>query len=307
MFEVKDQLSSLLYLGKVSCFQTCPMKYYWLHHLHLKPKSNKACLSFGSLFHQIALEIGLAKDNFRAAEAVLFNRFDLAETLLGDPVDTKIVEAIQEATDDDLKLMQKMLPTFEEAWKAQQVQKIITTEQSYLFPVPSSVFKHWVVKPDFIYIDQEGLWVGDLKTTQGYGAATAKFYHSAPQTKTYFYFMREYLEELTGLKLLGTKIFISTKQKCRTEVEEIRLTTTDMYQAELFVREALTAMSEAERELPYKSFQRNMTKCTSLIEGECPYIPICTQKITNEAYLQDVLTNWYIQETPDKHLELGED
>lgn len=290
-----DQLTDKMYLSKVSTFQTCPRKYYWQHHLHLQSKDRPSYFTFGSGYHKAVIELGLVY-GFPIAEAALQHRFDLFPAL-GVRPDAKTVEVIQGLAENDRRLMLDMMETFEQRWKAKS-REILTTEKSVQYDIShlSPFFKTWVVKADFIFQDDEGLWVGDLKTTAGYGPAVAKYYHSSPQTKTYFWILQQVMPNLRG-----TKIFVSTKQKVRTEVETILLTDADKYEAELFIGEALRAIDTCEQTA---HFPRSMTNCVNSYGQECPYRPLCTQPIKSQAYLDELINNWYRIESPDLHLEL---
>lgn len=299
--ELTDKLTDRLYLGKVMCEQKCPMQYYWQHHLHLQPKSKPDYLSFGSNFHKVALELGLVY-GFPIAEAVLGQRIDLAKQL-GWKEDEKTLTMVNNLSSSDRELMLLMLDAFSEKVAQSSIRNILGVEKTVQYDISkmSSFFKTWCIKCDFVFEDYEGLWVGDLKTTSGYGASTAKYYHSSPQTKTYFYIAQKMMPNLRG-----TKIFVVTKQKVRCEVEPIYITERDMWEAELFISESVEAMERLETKS--KGFQigyaRHMTHCLNFLGQECPYIPICIKQISSQQYLEDLLANWYEFSSPDDHLEL---
>lgn len=293
---LQDELSRLLYLGKVSAMQKCPMMYYWSHHLHLQQAQKPDYLSFGSGFHRAALELGLVY-GFPVAEAVLSQRIDLAEAL-GWKKNMKVLEELGRFSEADRTLMLNMLDVFSAKIKECGIKQILGVEKTVLNDVRhlSKHFDDWCIKIDFLFEDGEGIWAGDLKTTSSYGASTAKYYHSSPQTKTYFYWAQQKMPNLRG-----TKIFVVTKKAVRCEVETIHLTDRDKYEAELFVGEAIKQIDNIEET---KQYSRCMTSCINFMGQECPFIPLCIKPITSQQYLDDLLHNWYKIEDPDDHLEL---
>ena len=296
------KLTPLLYLSKAGCVQQCPMRYYWQHHCHLTTKTRPEYFRFGSATHK-AVEIGL-NYGFPSAEAVLCDRLDLAEQL-GAPVDRLHLNDIMESNEKDRNLMLQMVEAFENAWKANGIKTLLSTEYSVQMPltelgITSKYFTHWVAKADFVFEDMEGVWVGDLKTTSGYGPATAKYYHSSPQTKSYFHILKKRMP-----KLRGTKIFVVTKQKVRCEVEPILMTDTDHFQAQLFIEESVRHIDQLEDDMAKGQFpSRFMTSCVNHFGSECPYIPLCINPMKDNEYAHDLINNWYGFESPDKHLEL---
>lgn len=291
-----DQLTPYLYLSKVATFQTCPRKYYWQHHLWLHPKEKPTYFTFGSNFHHACIDLGLIH-GWDVAEAALQDRFDICRDL-GVGVEQKIIDELAQSSTSDRSLMLTMLDSFREKWEQQGVTSILSTEQAVKYPLTNYTtdFTDWVVKADFIYEDSEGVWVGDIKTTSGYGPATAKYYHDSPQTKSYFWILQQLMPNLRG-----TKIFVVTKQKVRCEVETILLSEADKYQAQMFVEEAVNAFTQAEA---IQQFPRYMTACINSYGQECPYAPLCINPIKSEAYLEDLVENWYRISNPDGHLEL---
>lgn len=297
-----DKLSPLMYMGKAVCSQKCEMQYYLQHHLHIGGKSKPDYLTFGSTFHKAALELGLVY-GFPVAEAVLSQRIDLATTL-GWKQDQKIIQLFGSLTEQDRNLMLAMLEAFEAKINEARIKSILGVEKTVLYPIQhlSNVFTHWCIKKDFLFEDEEGIWVGDLKTTSGYGASTAKYYHASPQTKTYFYIAQQMMPNLRG-----TKIFVVTKQKIRCEIETIYLTDADKYEAELFIKEALRGVDAFEERLKNNIPPlRQMSHCLNFLGQECPYIPLCAKAINSERYVKDLLDNWFEESNPDDHLELGE-
>ena len=302
--QLTDQLTDRLYLGKVMCMQKCPMQYYWQHHLHLQPKTKPDYLTFGSVFHKAALELGLVY-SFPIAEAVLNKRIDLA-IQLGWKQDQKLIDLFADLSDSTRETMLLMLDAFSEKVAASNIKTILGVEKTVQYDIShlSRFFKTWCIKCDFVFEDEEGLWVGDLKTTSGYGASTAKYYHSSPQTKTYFTIAQKKMPNLRG-----TKIFVVTKQKIRCEVEPIYITERDVYEADLFIGEAVEALERLEthaareKGMPF-AFARHMTHCLNFLGQECPYIPLCIKQVTSKQYLEDLLQNWYEVSSPDDHLEL---
>jgi hypothetical protein len=292
-----------MYLSKAGAAQQCPMRYYWSNYCWLQAKERPVHFRFGSAIHK-AVEIAL-NYSFPVAEAILSDRIDLALSL-GLPESVKYAD-ILESPKVDKELMLMMLEAFEFRWKAAGIISLMSTEYSVQVPladlgVTSKYFTHWVVKADFIYKDMEGVWVGDLKSTSGYGPATAKYYHLSPQTKTYFHLLKRYMPAL-----IGTKIWVVTKQKVRCEIEKILINEDDHFQAQTFIEEAVRYNERIQDDFLEGKFPtRCMTSCVNSYGQECPYIPICIHKLKSNEYALDLINNWYKIESPDKHLELGD-
>jgi len=202
-----------------------------------------------------------------------------------------------------------MVDAFFDKFESLGVRRVNHTERAVKHNLAdlSSRFTDWVVKADFeLEFELDGEWVGDLKTTSGYGPAVAKYYHNAPQTKTYFKILQD---EKPSLK--GTKIFIVTKTKQpRCELETILVTESDKVQAQLFIEQACSKLDTLEarfQQIGSAAFTRSMTNCIDQLTGrECPYIPICINQIKSQAYLDELLNTWYLNSDPDDHLELKE-
>lgn len=305
--DLPDKLSPLLYMSKIKCLHECERKYYYQHHLHLGTSQRPKYFADGSNVHR-CVELGLIHGR-HVPEAILSKNFQLLKTF-GVELTDKDLETFSSLSDADCDMFGLMIDAFFDRWESLGIKRVLSTEASVKFDLSglSWKFTHWVVKADFVFEDEEGTWVGDLKTTSGYGPAVAKFYHSAPQTKTYFRILEEELLK-QGIQVLGTKIFVLTKTKVpRCEIEEIRVTQQDKDQADLFIKEACDHLETKELMFSVGShpevFSRFMTGCINQFGHDCPYIPICINNIKSQAYLDDLISNWYVDADPDEHLEL---
>jgi hypothetical protein len=299
--DLTDKLSPLLYMSKVKCLHECEMKYYFTHHLHLGTSQRPKYFADGSNVHR-AVELGLIHGR-HVAECLLSKQFDLLKTF-GVELTPKDLETFSSLSDADCNVFALMCDAFFDKFETLGVKAIHATERAVKHPITSKHFTFWVVKADQELEFEDGLWTGDLKTTSGYGPAVAKYYHSAPQTKTYFRVL-----QMEKPELKGTKIFVVTKTKVpRCEVETICLTEADKVQAQLFMDEAIKKLDLLEdrfQEIGASAFSRSMTSCIDQRTGrECPFIPICINQVKSQAYIDELLNTWYINADPDDHLEL---
>ena len=290
-----------LYMSKVSCFQECPRKYFYRYHLNLDVKERPSYFTFGSAFHKVVETFPL--EGRDKAEALLINDPEMVMSSLLNPDNLHGYQDVLALTPKERELALEMLDSFVPVWQAVD-RDLLGCEKSVLLPLAdykdftNPHFTSWVAKADFVFEDSEGLWVGDLKTTSSYGAATAKYYHSSFQTKTYFHVLSQLMT-----KLRGTKIFVATKKAVRTEVETILINDRDHHQAALFMKEAIAEMSHA---IDRDCFPRQCTKCVTAFGQECPYLPLCMEpKANSKAYVDDLVANWFVKRDPDEHLELG--
>jgi hypothetical protein len=268
----------LLYNSKISTAQECMAQYWFRYHLQKDTRQRPEYFAFGSDFHRMTLNNGIGSDYGQ----------DGAELWLHQQV----------MPEPSKKQMLDMADAFFRTWQSQD-RLLLEVEKTILHPLAGYThFENWAVKADMVFEDHEGLWVGDLKTTSGYGAATAKYYHNSLQTKTF-----GYVNKLRYPELRGTKIFVVTKKAIRCEVETIILNDRDYEQAATHMHEAASKIDEA---VSLNTFHRSCTSCINFMGRECPYIAICMEPKArmNPTYIEDLMTNWYADMNPDDHLEL---
>jgi hypothetical protein len=296
----ESSTSPLLFMSKVATFQQCPRKYFYRYHLWLDTQDRPTYFVFGSAFHKV-VEIYLTKGRDQA-ELLLVQDPEMLLTTLVDANEMHGYQDILSLLPKEKELALNMLDAFVAQWSASP-KTLLGSEKSVMYNLQSRkstlnpFFNSWVSKADFVFSDDEGTWVGDLKTTSAYGASTAKYYHSSFQTKTYFHVLKSHMGNLRG-----TKIFVATKKAVRCEVETILINDRDHHQAELFMQEAVSAISHCEER---RVFPRSCTACVTAFGQECPYLPLCMEpKATSKAYVDDVMANWFSKRDPDEHLEL---
>lgn len=268
--------NNILYLSKVSTFNECPKKYYWVYHKWLTGKEINPYFAYGTLVHK-AIELTLKGDmqagllHIDNAQVSIESR-DMAKTHLALFVQTFF----------------------------QEVATLISTEKSEYLDLESftsAYFKKWYIKTDITYSNQEGLWNGDAKTTSGMGASVAKFYHSSIQTLSYLYIGRR-----LNPGLMGTKIFVLTKTKVpRIHVEPIYYTREMENRIHEFIGDSIRSI-EAADEASY--YPKRQTSCMQFTGKECEFVPLCFNYSKKEEYETDLIKNWYRIEDPDTHLEL---
>lgn len=269
--------SPILYMSKINTLFSCPMRYWWIHHAHFIPKSKNQNMLWGSDFHE------------KAAVAAVHG-WGVAQAEI-------LTENWEEGKKEEMSLMLGML---QDKMEEEGLDRFIDVEQTALIPISTSpFFKDWTTKSDHIGIYKGSVWNGELKTTSGYGAATASYYHNSMQTLHYFHYVKSVHPEVRGTKLF---VVVRAKKEPRVAVEDIILTKDQMTQAELFRNHALAFADRVESE---GFFPRFMTKCHTVKEGECAFKPICFVK--NEEYRDRWIPELYDVRSPDEHLGLGTD
>lgn len=272
--------SNLLYMSKINDLFDCPRKYFYIHHEHLLPKEEPIYLTFGSLIHKAIYDMGEDSDLIKGASTIANSGID----------------------EENKNLAVFLLRIFREKYLAEKPVKLIEQEIPKLVPLENGgFFKHWVVKPDRITEFEDGLWLCEYKTTSGYGASTAAYYHNSLQTLTYFHNTKKFYENAKG-----TKLFIMTKKgktKADTDrviVEPIMLSSEDMFRAQSFMSYAIAFAEHIESTHAFYKFQ---TRCHPFTGGECPYFPLCFTR-GKESYLKEVKEMLFEVRDPDEHLEL---
>lgn len=271
--------SNLLYMSKINDLFDCPRKYFYIHHEHLLPKEEPIYLTFGSLIHKAIYDMGEDSDLIKGASTIVNSSID----------------------EENKNLAVFLLRIFRDKYLNEKPIRMIEQEVPKLVPIEGEFFKHWVVKPDRVAEFEDGLWLCEYKTTSGYGASTAAYYHNSLQTLTYFFNTKKFFENARG-----TKLFIMTKKgKTKAEderviVEPIMLSSEDMYRAQSFMTYAIAFAEHIESTHSFYKFQ---TRCHPFTGGECPYFPLCFTR-GKEDYIKEVKSMLFEVRDPDEHLEL---
>lgn len=271
--------SKRLYMSKVSDLFDCPRKYFYIYHENLLPKEEPIYLRFGSLVHKAIESMGEESDLLKGALEVANSDFD----------------------EQNKELATFLIRVFKTKYDALNPIKMIEQEQAKILPLNGEYFTEWVVKPDRIIELNDGVWLCEYKTTSGYGASTAAYYHNSLQTLTYFYITQSFIPEA-----VGTKLFIMTKkgktkaEEERVMVEDIRLSEEDKYRAQSFIKYAHTFAEHIEGTNSFYKFQ---TRCHPFTGGECPYFPLCFTR-GGKGYLEEIKEMLFEVRDPDAHLEL---
>jgi hypothetical protein len=266
-------------MSKVSDLFNCPRRYFHVYHENYLPKDEPIYLKFGSLMHKAIECMGEDSELLHGVNVIVNSDFD----------------------DKNKELAVFLLRQFRGKYIAMGQSKIVEQERPKMHPLNGEYFKHWVVKPDRVITMDDGLWLCEYKTTSGYGASTASYYHNSLQTLTYFYITQTFFPEAKGTKLfVMTKKGASKKDEERVIVESIQLTNEDRNRAESFIKYAHGFAEHIENSQSYYKFQTN---CHPFTGGECPYFPLCFTKGKKE-YLDEVKVMLYEKRDPDAHLEL---
>jgi hypothetical protein len=278
--DINDK-KGILFLSKAVTLGECPRKYWWEYHKQIELKEEKQAMNFGSNFHSYAKIYG---DN-----TILHALAKIAE------------ESNEQTRNSQIELIKGLKSIIDDSELV-----ITSTEQTYGIELPGPYFYKWYVKPDSHFLDKDNkIWLGEYKTTSGYGAATARFYHSSPQTLTYFFIEKLRLAQL-GKKIEGTLLFVLVNaKKEQTALKEIILLTKDDEKiAKLFIESFHKYAEQVEHE---KIYHRIMTKCHPYRGSACEFLLIChaSENLLNLTDYQDrVIQELYQDKDPNEHLGL---
>jgi len=268
-----------LYLSKISSLFECPKKFFWEYVEGLTPIAEPDYLTFGAAIHE-AIAFGGHPFDLEAA----VSRLAIAKGL----------------TEDHKVLGTFLLRVFKEKYDLLPIKEMLFQEIPLVHPLPGPFYKNWVVKPDRVvrYVNNE-VWLLEYKTTSGYGAATASYYHNSMQTLSYFYATQKQIPEAVGtLLIVMTKKGVSKKEEERVIIEPIILSESDKRKAEHFMQ---YAHAYAELLWEKQIFFKFMTSCHKPFGGQCEFYPLCFAG-ENKAYFEEVKKMVFRKRNPDDHL-----
>ena len=278
-----------MYLTKALTLHECFRKYYLAYHAMLQPKAEPKPFIIGRIFHEMARAY-IEQDINAATKLCIVSEVSEDEK---DHLLLMLGALVEKFTDGDDNLKVPLA--------------IMGTEQTIGTPIGDWT---WYIKTDLTFLEEGKPWKGEYKTTSGYGAATAAFYHNSPQTLIYQYLLLKHMPNL-----IGSKYFIVTKAKDpRCIVEPIFITKGKLRWAEYAIEATLALAEEVEDK---RRYARQFSHCKTL-QRECEYYPLCFYvKIDtysglanepeggiSEAYLEEVLKLYEVRD-PEAHLGLG--
>ncbi len=262
-----------MYNSKATVLQECQRKYWFMHKKKLLPRHEPEYFSFGRVFHSMMEKY--IKEGLVPATLFLHQQ--------------------KEDYKDTLALMFNIIQPELERYTILSAEKVIG--------IDFEGWK-WCIKNDLLVSDTLGIWCADYKTTAGYGASVAAYYHHSPQTLTYQYCQRKHNPDL-----VGTIFFILTKTKePKLFVERVILTEQQLRIAELAMKDTI-ALAEHVESLGI--YPRQHTRCYNHRGIKCEYLPICyyiepdQDETSYTPYVLEVLNDLFIYEDPDDHLKLG--
>ena len=282
MEEATEELSHAnsvnLYLSKVSSLFECPKKFYWEYIEQLSPKEEPDYLTFGAAIHEAIACGGHPFDLERAVASL----------------------ALAKLTDDLKILGTFLLRMFKEKYDQLPIKEMLFQEIPLVYDLPGPFYKYWVVKPDRVVRFKNGeVWLLEYKTTSGYGASTASYYHNSMQTLSYFYATQKQVPDAVGTQLIVmTKKGASKKDEERVIIEPIILSENDKRKALNFIQ---YAHAYAELIWDKQIFFKFMTSCHKPFGGQCEFYPLCFAG-DNKAYFNEVKEMVFRRKDPDSHL-----
>jgi len=274
-----------LYLSKVNDLYKCPRLFKYKYIDFLAPKEEPSYLRVGRALHKVQqLLLPKRKEN----EMYQTNHY--------------LVPGVEEAIDslpneEEKTLVSSLASTLNTNFP--NTYEVVGTEQLYSFS-PLNLMREeyvWYSKVDILLKKDKELWIGETKTTSGYGPSLQTLFHRDLQTAVY---ALTYMKQ-TNEKPEGVVAFILTKTKIpNLYVEEIPLSLERLTLAEKFVKEACSFLAFI---MHNNFFVRNLTNCFSWGK-ECIYTPLCYSLSPKKEYEEEVKNSWYIQKDPDEHLFL---
>lgn len=275
-----------VFMSKVSTMFECPQKYHFSYREQYSLKDVPGYLTFGATIHKAArliVEEGLQAGLIYLMQAPLDQKEKDLAVYLTEILYKKLLVWFNNAT---ILLVEKPLYV------------TLTGEEGSVYL--------WVIKPDLIVkLEDSSIWIVDYKTTAGYGAATANYYHTSFQTLTYHTVGDAIFRDI-GYPLAGTKIIVLTKQGAkkadddRVIIEDIIPTQKDRARAEEFMSHACSFLSIIDEDFKENGANfKFMTNCISPY-GTCTYYPICFE--TNQAYIDEVTSMLFKKVDPNAHL-----
>ncbi|MBT9169200.1 MAG: hypothetical protein DDT19_02554 [Syntrophomonadaceae bacterium] len=272
-----------MFLTKALTLHECFRKYYLSYHAMLQPKATPKPFVIGRIFHEMA-KTYIEQDVSRAVRLV------------------QTAEINEDEQDNLLLMLEALVEKFEHGDDNLKLPlTILGAEQTVGTTIGDWV---WYIKTDLTFLEEDRPWKGEYKTTSGYGAATATFYHNSPQTLIYQYLL---LQQMPNL--VGSKYFIVTKTKApKCIIEPIFITKDKLKWAWHSIQATLSLASTVESE---KLYIRQFSHCKTL-QRECQYYPLCfhynalagkPEEGTSEAYLEEVLRLYEVRD-PEEHLGL---
>lgn len=231
----------------VKMLYECPKKFYYRAVKELTPvqQEESTALLTGKLFH-LTFEHMYRKNQL----------LDLPEELR--PAQDLIVE-----------------------WLDRNGSKLLYVETPMLITV--GLEKRFIIKPDFILQDSEGVWIGDLKTSKT-PTRTLSNYYNIPQPWTYLRILKwvwENPEDIKGVLLLGL-----ATTKTPTLIEE-RIPTTQ--NALVMATKYLTYAFETLSLYTTGGIWPCSFNCVNFYGATCHYLNICQSENTSaviESHLQ---------------------
>lgn len=235
----------------------------------------------------------------------------MAEVLVGVDVASalKVLDTEEFLEQKDKEMLLNMFQVFEERLREGSENltlpiTVLGTEKAISMNINDW---KWYIKADLTFIETMSAWIGEYKTTSGYGPATAAFYHNSPQTFVYQRVAKHHIPEL-----IGTKFFILTKTKePRCEIESVYIVSDKTKIAEIMMDDTISFVEKIENDGAY---ERQGTQCKTL-RSECEYLPLCyvwdpilntPEKGVSHLYTKEVL-QMYTHKDPDDHLGIEGD
>ena len=277
-----------------SDLSACQAKYYWRHLRGMASRDIKIDLHFGKV---LAHALDTLREAFfikklpaeealhRMRVAALFSWGDFPE----QPLDRRGQPHVK-----SLPALLDALESYVEHFGLETDELTpISSEFSFSLPIPDTAHPEtgepilWTGRIDMVAKGLGGVWIVDEKSTAKLGPAWADQWLLRPQFIGYFWALKQYGHNPSGVVVRGLGIY-----KDRVEFKPVVVTVTN-HMVELFlqdVQDKIEALKKAFKGSPLYKLERNAfihsfgSPCSQY--GTCQFLPLCRSS-SPETWLQD--------------------
>ncbi len=251
----------------------CPRRFYYSYVLGLQPKGPPpSYLTYGAEVHDgVNVLISLLPSPEKVEKFLFYKKEDLEEKDLDYSLWLEHVKLTVDWLSENTKNVQYGIPVYEE--------------------LPHCI---WTGEADLLFEIEGELWLGEIKTTSGYGSSIARLYMEEPQVWSYLYFLRKKYPELKGFYLLA----LPKVKEPILHPERVLLQKWKLDQIEGYIDSTIKMYTFFHEE---DFWPQNLNACFKYW-GECPYFILCQYPQSSEEY-QDLILQSFDKVDPLDHLK----
>jgi len=255
---------------KGQTWQKCKRLYGFRYWMHLQPREKPSYLTEGELYHR-AEEAFYDPTNERVPE---HERIDLISHIVSE--EAKGMEIDQSSIDAALRAFER---SHVEPWEYPIV-KVYSAEQQIVVPFHAySIIVKADLLVDIMYQGKPRIAVIENKTSSGIGSNLINTYKHSPQRYQYAWGWSQAMKKPVTLTYFNVvskakRPTVSVWREC-LEVEPESLMRWE--------RSTFHIINDIVKTLEYmestndfeESFPQNMDSCHTILQGQCPFWPIC--------------------------------